>query len=144
MRTDHAPAVTYELASSKLHLAVFSGLTLLAGTSWAIWIRLSEQWVWTHLWSALVLALLWAWAFWAWARQPDQSLGWDGQNWSLNRGARMIPVVPSVVIDLQGHMLLHLSWQQPARGQSWAWPSAANQPERWLALRRALVASGKQ
>ncbi len=102
---------------------------------------LSAQWAWMHLWSAFVFVFLWVWAYQAWARQPEQCLRWDGQHWVLMQGPEVILVQPRVVMDLQRHMLLHLRFQAPAKGQCWVWPAASSQPERWLDLRRALVAS---
>lgn len=143
MRSDHPPPVHYELGPSRLHTGVFVGLTLLMVTSFGLWIAMSERLGWAHLWATLAGAIAWLWAFRGWSVQPAESLHWDGQTWLLHRGEAVISVLPRVVVDLQGHLLLYLAWQTPLKGQSWAWPSASKQPNRWLALRRALVASSR-
>jgi len=103
---------------------------------------------------ALVLALLWAvWAWRVWVRWPRGRLSWmpaqagpgaqaqAGQwRWLDARTGREHGLQGiEVALDLQGHALLRL---RPAQGAVlWVCASQADDPARWLDLRRAWTAA---
>lgn len=132
----NAPAVTYPVGRSRLQTGLTLAVVLAGGLGQAVWWLLSA----THGAVQLLGLLLWlvagAWALSGLRRTALAQLVWDGQTWSWCLGATRLVVVPQVIVDAQHSLLLCL---RPATGAAcWAWPAQHAQPERWLALRRAL------
>jgi hypothetical protein len=66
-------------------------------------------------------------------------LRWDGERWYWSGEPDRTVHAMSCILDLQSIMLLHLTCER--RTGHWLWLEAGNKPERWKALRRAVVAS---
>ena len=66
-------------------------------------------------------------------------LRWDGERWHWSGEPDRTVRAMACVLDLQSMMLLHLTCE--SRTSHWLWLEAGNKPERWKALRRAVVAS---
>ena len=97
---------------------------LMDGVGWRIVVLLSST------------LLAGAWSARAHWRQPTGRLQFDGQNWSLT-GTRPTPAARLVsALDLQSLLLVRL---MVANGRSyWLWLERRSDPQRWLALRRAV------
>ncbi len=132
----NAPAVTYPVGRS--HFQV--GLTLTVGLTGAVALA---AWWWLSMERGLGHGLGWVlwlvfcgWAGWCGLHTPRAQLAWDGQDWRLHAGASSMLVTTRVILDVQHSLLLCL---RPEVGFAvWVWPAQLAQPERWLALRRAL------
>jgi len=132
----NAPAVSFPVGRSRfqktLMLAVLLTGAFVQGT-W--WLQSVEHGI-AHGMGLLLWLVSGAWAFGSFGRTLQQQLVWDGQDWRLQSGALSLLVRPQVVLDLQHSLLVCL---RPVAGTSvWVWPAQRAQPERWLALRRAL------
>jgi toxin CptA len=136
----NAPAVTYPVGRSHFQ----SGLTLAVGLAGALaqgaWWLLSDAPGPVHGLGWLLWLVFCSWALWRVLRTPQLQLVWDGQEWRLQAGASNPLVTPQVILDVQHGLLLCL---RPETGRAlWVWPAQQTQPERWLALRRALFNPG--
>ena len=68
----------------------------------------------------------------------DGLLQWDSRGWSHREGESETAGVVTVHLDLQSVLLVY--WASASGPGAWYWLSAAAQPSRWLALRRAVFA----
>ena len=131
-----APSVSFPVGRSRsaarILLVVWvlgaccAGITgrLLDGVGWRLGVLLAST------------VLAGAWAAWAQWRQPVGRLQFDGQSWSLNGtppipAARLLPA-----LDLQSLLLVRLVVAD--RHSHWLWLERRSDPQRWLALRRAV------
>jgi hypothetical protein len=132
----NAPAVSYPVGRSHFQ----TGLTLavvLAGTvAQGAWWLLSVEHGAGHLLGLLLWLLVAAWALGSVWHTSRSQLVWDGRGWHWTAGTSAQLERPQVILDAQ-HSLL-LCFRQPGGAALWLWPSQRSQPERWLALRRAL------
>lgn len=132
----NAPAVTYPMGRSRFQTGLTLAVVLAGGMAQAVWWLLSAAHGVSHLLGLLLWLVAGNWALWHLRRTALAQLVWDGQSWLWCSGINRQVVVPQVIVDAQHSLLLCL---RPGAGASrWAWPAQQAQPERWLALRRAL------
>jgi len=132
----NAPAVSYPVGRSRFQ----TGLTLVVVVAGAI-VQAIWWWMSNEHGAGHVLGLLLWWAtgvcaIWSVLGTPAAQLVWDGQCWLWHSGTSSLDVFPQVIVDGQHHLLISL--RPPTGSALWAWPARQAQPERWLALRRAL------
>lgn len=133
----NAPAVSYPVGRSHFQ----TGLTLVVVLAGALaqgawWLRSIEHGA-GHVFGLLLWLVFGSWALWGVWHTPQLQLVWDGQGWRRHSGALSQLVTPQVILDAQHSMLLCL--RSPTGGGAvWVWPAQQAQPERWLAMRRAL------
>jgi toxin CptA len=77
-----------------------------------------------------------AWAARAHSRQPTGQLQFDGQNWSLTGPQPTLAARLVSALDLQSLLLVRLVVAEG--GARWLWLERRSDPQRWLALRRAV------
>lgn len=138
MRT--APAVSVTVARSSWHVrAIF----LLAGLGWLPLAFYGASWDWLPVTSFLfTLLVLWALAWRAWSRTPSGRLQWDGEFWLWSCGGDSCRVAVELHWDFQKVLLVRI---RPTEGTpTWLWLESDGKAQGWLALRRALVASGQK
>lgn len=144
----NAPSVTYPVGRCAFHALSLLVLSALVAASLWGWRGSGVD---LRLWlAALAGAVLWlAWALRAWWSMPSGQLHWDAQApglqgpqagaWFWVDGASMArqPVYGvASSLDLQRLMLLRL--RAAPSVPRWVWVQQANDPARWLELRRAL------
>lgn len=142
MHTQHAPAVAYPFQRSGRYGLVLLGVWLASSlVMCGAWLAAPHRNGNAALGAAtLLLAGLAAYA--GWRRSPAGQLLWDGQLWSLQSAATSQDTAlssPTVALDLQWAMLLHL--QDQSKKSHWLWVERTNSPARWLDLRRAVYQS---
>jgi len=132
----NAPAVTYPVGRSRFQTGLTLAVVVAGGVAQAVWWLLAAAHGAGHLLGLVLWLMVGNWALWClWHTVPAQ-LVWDGRGWLWCSGMSRQLVVPQVIIDAQHSLLLCL---RPATGAArWVWPAQQAQPERWLALRRAL------
>lgn len=139
-----APAVVYPVSRSGLAAALLGAAYALGAALLALWFATSRP-GWPMLLGLFVWCTSGAWAWLAWQRSPVGDLMWDGQDWRFSAAiapASVPAAAPAlgsnvqVLLDLQKHLLLHISI---AGAGQWFWLERASQAERWLALRRAVA-----
>lgn len=132
----NAPAVSYPVGRSPFQAALVMAIVVAGALAQGVWWLQSIEHGVGHgmgwlLWLGFAIAALRA--LW---RTPQRQLVWDGQDWRLHAGLVSLWVTPQVILDAQRNMLVLL---RPAAAPAlWVWPAQQMQPERWLALRRAL------
>ncbi|MDI1244742.1 MAG: hypothetical protein PSV24_04995 [Rhodoferax sp.] len=134
----NAPAVTYPVGRSHFQLVLTLAVGLAGAVAQAAWWWLSAQHGAGHALGWALWLIFCGWAVWRVIHTPQAQLVWDGQDWTLQAGTRSALVTTQVILDVQHSLLLCLL---PQTGSAvWVWPAQLAQPERWLALRRALFA----
>ncbi|RFO95526.1 hypothetical protein DIC66_18045 [Rhodoferax lacus] len=73
--------------------------------------------------------------------RPAGQLRWDGERWHWSDADDYAVTRLACVLDLQRFLLLRIDCEQ-GRGL-WLWLQSPSMDARWLALRRAVVASGQ-
>jgi hypothetical protein len=132
----NAPAVTYPVGRSLFQAGLILAVLLAGAAAQGAWWWLSAKHGVVHGLGWLLWLVFGAWAVWRGVHLQQAQLAWDGRDWRLQAGASSPPVRPQVILDVQHHLLLCL---RPETGFAvWVWPAQGTQPERWLALRRAL------
>lgn len=132
----NAPAVTYPVGRSHFQLGLTLAVMLAGAVAQGAWWLLSVEHGTGHGLGLVLWLVFCSWAVWRHLHTPQAQLVWDGQEWRLQAGALSLAVTPQVILDVQHSMLLCL---RPDAGLPlWVWPAQQAQPERWLALRRAL------
>jgi toxin CptA len=132
----NAPAVSYPVGRSRFQAALTLAVLLAGAAAQAVWWLMATEHGLGHVLGILFWCVTCVWAIWrVWHTAPAELL-WDGQCWRWRSGASSLAVVPQVIVDGQHHLLLCL--RTPTASALWAWPAYRVQPERWLALRRAL------
>lgn len=144
----NAPSVIYPVGRCAFHAQCL--LLLAATVAAALW-GWHGSGVEPRLWQAtLAGAVLWlAWALRAWWRSPTGQLHWDAQAagppgtppgaWFWVAGGSLAPqplLRLEPALDLQRLVLLRLHAAPSV--PRWVWVQQANDPARWLDLRRAL------
>ncbi len=132
----NAPAVTYPVGRSQFQTGVTLAVVLVGAVAQSAWWLQSSGQGLFHGLGALLWLLAGSWAVWTGLRTPLGQLVWDGQDWRWQVGAATLLVTPRVILDGQHSLLLCL--QPLTKAAVWVWPAQRVQPERWLALRRAL------
>ena len=132
----HAPAVTYPVGRSHFQTGLTLAVVLAGAVVQGAWWLLSVEHGASHLLGWLLWLLVGAWALGSVWHTPRSQLVWDGRGWHWSAGASTLLVSPQVILDAQYSLLLCL--RPPVGAALWVWPSQRAQPERWLALRRAL------
>lgn len=132
-----APAASFPVLRSRWHLrALIAFLVLSAAASTAfVWSDpvASARW-------ALVLPAMGAAAVLAgvqWMRSPQGVLRWDGGQWFWETESQTEPCTVRLALDFQKAMVVHLRCEPGTSAVRWLEAGAA--PQRWQALRRALV-----
>jgi hypothetical protein len=132
----NAPAVTYPVGRSHFQIGLTLAVGLAGGAALAAWWQMSAEHGLVHGLGWVLWLAFCCWAVWRSLHTPAVQLTWDGQDWRLQAGALSVLVTPQVILDVQHSLLLYL---RPETGFAvWLWPAQQSQPERWLALRRAL------
>lgn len=132
----NAPAVSYPVGRSYFQAGLTLAVVLAGAVAQGAWWLLSVEHGAGHSLGWLLLLFAGAWALWSILHTPRSQLIWDGQGWHWSAGASTLLVSPQVILDVQHSLLLCL--RPPAGTALWVWPTQQAQPERWLALRRAL------
>lgn len=140
----HAPAVRYPLTASR-DVVLALGMVSAAGLGCVLaWLAqqptsLARTGVGMALWFACSALVYRAWR--GHRAAAGGTLAWDGGQWW-----RVAPVdgevavaVPEICMDLQSRLLVTVRGQRG--GTEWLWLSRRAEPGRWIALRRALVAT---
>jgi hypothetical protein len=132
------PAVSFQVVRSRWHLGFILTCSLLCALNLAFWMQVQHS----NLSRFLVFAVAgvaFALALRAWWSTPTGRLGWDGESWFWSGFGDVALSRLSVVIDLQWVALVRIRGED---GQSnWLWLESRCFDARWLAVRRALVAS---
>jgi hypothetical protein len=132
----NAPAVTYPVGRSHFQISLTLAVVLAGAVAQGAWWLSSPTHGAGHGLGWVLCLVFGAWSVWRGRHPPKVQLAWDGRDWRLQAGASSPPVRPQVILDVQHHLLLCL---RPETGFAvWVWPAQGTQPERWLALRRAL------
>lgn len=132
----NAPAVSYPVGRSHFQTGLTLAVVLAGAVAQGAWWLLSVAHGSGHLLGLLLWLLVGAWAFWSVLHTPRAQLVWDGRGWHWTAGASTLLERPQVILDAQ-HSLL-LCFRQQSGTAVWLWPAQRTQPDRWLALRRAL------
>lgn len=133
----NAPAVSVAVARSAWHVRAIGVLGVLAGLVGGALARdLPPMQV--MLLAAVVLATG-ATALVGWYRSPTGRLQWDGLCWHWPDTSDAASCQLVLHADFQRVMLVSL--RAPARRTLWLWLEATPGDPRWMALRRAVVAS---
>ena len=132
----NAPAVTYPVGRSPFQVGLILVVVLAGAAAQGAWWCLSAKHGVVHGLGWLLWLVLGAWAVWRGVHLQQAQLAWDGRDWRLQAGALSPRVTPQVILDVQHSLLLRL--RSEAGLPLWVWPVQRTQPERWLALRRAL------
>lgn len=139
-----APAVVYPVSRSGLEAALLCAAFALGAAQLALWSAYARL-GWPMLLGLLVWCASSLWAWRAWQKSPVGELIWDGQQWrfaAATARTSLLAAEPArssnvhVLLDLQQHLLLHISI---AGAGHWFWLERTSQAERWLALRRAVA-----
>lgn len=132
----NAPAVSFPVGCSRFQMTVTLAVALAGAVAQGAWWLVSVAHGKAHLLGLLLWLVFCGWAVLRGLRPPQAQLAWDGQEWRLQAGGLSPIVTPQVILDAQHSLLLCL---RPVAGLAvWVWPAQHAQPERWLALRRAL------
>ncbi|PKO61055.1 MAG: hypothetical protein CVU24_10345 [Betaproteobacteria bacterium HGW-Betaproteobacteria-18] len=132
----NAPAVSYPVGRSHFQVFLTLAVVLAGAVAQTTWWLLSAGHGVGHVLGCLLWLAISGWAVWYGLHTPQAQLVWDGQCWMWRSGTASQVVVAQVILDGQHNLLLCL---QPQSGAAWwVWPAQQTQPERWLALRRAL------
>jgi hypothetical protein len=132
----NAPAVTYPVGRSLFQAGLILAVLLAGAAAQGAWWWLSAKHGVVHGLGWLLWLVFGAWAVWRGVHLQQAQLAWDGRDWRLQAGALRPRVTPQVILDVQHSLLLRL--RSEAGLPLWVWPVQRTQPERWLALRRAL------
>jgi len=134
-----APPVVYPVgrsARATVFVAVLCIVALALNVAWSLaGANASPEWAWVILASATAALV------WHWARPTRGQIEWDGGwLWRSSAYPQGTPLHwPEVVLDAQQLMLVRL---RNADGAIWTlWLDASTQPQYWLDLRRALLAT---
>lgn len=134
-----APAVSYPVGRSFFHAGVVVGVLALGAVVLAAWaVHRGDLYgrvgMCAGVWLVCVLV-----GYRGWAHTHCGTLSWDGHAWTWGQaGDAACPVSTEVVLDTQSTVLLRLVGD--AQPPFWVWPERRTQPQRWLALRRAIYA----
>lgn len=136
----HAPAVSFPLGRSRFLAGLLLTLWLGGVAVMALWCY-QQPWGWWRMALGVLVPLLsgllslnW------WLAQASGVLQWDGKQWQfIAEGAARTGCI-SVQLDLQQHLLLRLSLNEPPL-QRWLWLEQASDPALWRDLRRAAHAN---
>ena len=132
----NAPAVTYPVGRSHFQAGLTLAVVVAGAFAQGAWGLLSVAYGAGHLLGFLLWLLVGAWALWSVLHTPRSQLVWDGQSWYRTAGTAILLERPQVILDTQHSLLLCV--RQQGGATAWLWPTQRTQPERWLALRRAL------
>lgn len=132
----NAPAVSYPVGRSHFQAGLTLAVVLAGAAAQGAWWLSSAGHAAGHGLGLLLWLALGVWAIWGVLHTLQAQLVWDGQGWSWHTSAVTLAVAPQVILDVQHSLLLCLRPQTGA--VLWVWPAQQSQPERWLALRRAL------
>ena len=132
----NAPAVSYPLRRSMFHGLFIVVIVSLGATTLTIWTAQADALQVRHLGVALLWLISTCLAAWYWFHTPVGALTWDGVVWTSRSGVQVDVVVPKVLLDVSGGLLLRLQTQHG--GVRWVWPERRVVPLRWLSFRRAV------
>lgn len=132
-----APAVSVTVARSGWHLRAIGVLGVLAGlAAGALAPGLPQA---QALGLVGVLLATGATALAGWYRSPAGCLQWDGSHWHWPVFSDAPDCRLTLHLDFQRVMVVSL--RHPSRRTVWLWLESASGDARWMALRRAVVAS---
>ncbi len=151
-----APAVSYPVKRSHIHLLVLTSLWLMAALAWLVWVLEPRVPGWRHGLGMFALLCTGVYAGVDWWRSPVGQLCWDRSRWQWMEARRGgVPSDQPLVVD--GSIAVKLDFQflvllrfVPQTGQSapgispfamkWMWLERSWSRGHWVALRRALYA----
>lgn len=139
-----APAVSFPLSTPTLLNALLACIFALAtglDVAWLLQASAGDFRPWLCLLATLVCA---AWCLWQMPMTLSGRLSWDGRDWWHESALALVPQSGSILLrmDLQSALLVQLVF---ASGTSrWLWLCESSDPPRWLAVRRAVHANGRQ
>lgn len=131
-----APAVSYPVPRSPLLGWTIVATATLGAMTLALWIVQTEHTQARHLGVGLLWLVSAGLAAWHWRQTPAATLTWDGVAWSRVCRNESEWVVPVVMFDVSGCLLLRLHYQQG--GVGWACAERSVYPQRWMSFRRAV------
>jgi hypothetical protein len=132
------PAVSFPVERSDWSLGFILLSGILAALILFLWAQ-SQNSIRSFLIVLGVLASVEGLALRAWWTAPTGRLGWDGESWFWSGFGDAALSSLTVVVDLQVIALVQI--QDAAGKAAWLWLESRTFDARWLALRRALVAS---
>lgn len=132
-----APAVSFPVVRSRVHLRCIVVLQLLACSGLALWVVHDGTWLWRHSVLLVCIGFAGGVAVRDWARTPDGLLCWDGGQWLWRTAQSDQPCVVQRLLDLQSAVVVRVT--SPEGMDAHRWLDAASAPTQWLALRRAIV-----
>lgn len=140
--SSNAPPVSYTVGRSRFYLWVILMLLLTALVFAVTWLFQSSGAGWSARlmvgWLPFMVGVL----LWDWRSSPTGILQWDGRSWLWTAAGDHPVSQVSVQLDLQDVLLL--TCEMATGRRLWLWVQHSAQPARWLALRRALMAHGRQ
>lgn len=134
------PAVTHHVDRSRGCAVLFAALSLM-GIAANAWLISSFATVAQGLLCSSVTFAAVGLAFWSWKTSPIGRLQWDGQHWHWSEFLDVPVQRVTLVLDFQRLILVKIL---NGRGLTrWVWLESRSPDAHWLAVRRAVVASGR-
>jgi hypothetical protein len=134
------PAAAWKVNSARWQRRVLAALGLLGALVGSFFV-FSQHWAPSSWLVLVVLAACSAGASMGLYKAAEGQLRWDGERWHWSDGQDHGVTRLSCVIDLQRCLLLRIDCEQARI--LWLWLYSPAMDARWLALRRAVVASPK-
>jgi hypothetical protein len=131
------PAVRYEVAWSRWHLAATAVLGFAAVVATAYFVLQTSSWV-IQFTVLGTLASAISCTIWGWLRTPHGTLRWDGTLWHWSAWGDVPVAQLQVLMDLQFALALRL--RSEAGQHCLLWLEHRSSDANWRAMRRALVA----
>ena len=132
------PAAAWKAGSAQGQRRLVLALVLLGCGVW-LGFGASQGWGRPSLVLGVSLVACSVLAAWSHRGTAQGQLRWDGEHWHWCAASDLAVVHLHCALDLQRLLLLHISCAQGPR--LWLWLESRQMDARWLALRRAVVAS---
>jgi len=130
-----APAVSFPVLRSRWHLRALGAFLALSAAASAAFVGSDASARWALVLLAMVVAAMLAAV--QWMRAPQGVLRWDGGQWFWETASHTEPCTVRLTLDFQKAIVVQLRCG-PGASQI-RWLEAGASPQRWQALRRALV-----
>ena len=132
------PAVTWNVRAARWHAGALVLLVLVAALL-LIGFFATQGWGSATMVLLLVLVASAILAFKGWYGTPVGQLNWDGAQWHWSDSDAQALSAVACVLDLQTRMLVRIA--DVSGASHWLWLEGLASDARWLAMRRAIVAS---